>query len=32
VLFLQAIYQRVTQLLEAAGQAGVNVVCLQEAW
>lgn len=28
----QAIYQRVTQLLEAAGQAGVNVVCLQEAW
>lgn len=29
---LQAIYNRVRQLIEAAGQAGVNVVCLQEAW
>jgi len=29
---LQAIYERVTQLIEAAGLAGVNVVCLQEAW
>lgn len=28
----QAIYERVTQLIEAAGLAGVNVVCLQEAW
>lgn len=31
-LVLQAIYQRVTQLIEAAGAAGVNVLCLQEAW
>jgi hypothetical protein len=28
----QAIYDRVSELIEAAGQAGVNVLCLQEAW
>ena len=28
----QAIYDRVTQLIEAAGEAGVDVLGLQEAW
>jgi hypothetical protein len=29
---LQGIYDRVSQLIEAAGQAGVKILCLQEAW
>ena len=29
---LQAIYDKVARMVEAAGQAGVNVLCLQEAW
>lgn len=28
----QAIQDRMEQLIEAAGKAGVNVLCLQEAW
>lgn len=28
----QAIVARITQMIEAAGQLGVNVLCLQEAW
>ncbi len=28
----QAIYEKVVRMVEAAGQAGVNVLCLQEAW
>ncbi|WIA33356.1 hypothetical protein OEZ86_006493 [Tetradesmus obliquus] len=28
----QGIYNRVSQLIEAAGQAGVKILCLQEAW
>eukprot|EP00878_Enallax_costatus_P018900 GHUV01019923.1.p2 GENE.GHUV01019923.1~~GHUV01019923.1.p2 ORF type:complete len:158 (+),score=31.96 GHUV01019923.1:489-962(+) len=28
----QAIYDRVTDLIDAAGQAGVKIVCMQEAW
>ncbi len=28
----QAIFDKVARMLEAAGQAGVNVLCLQEAW
>lgn len=29
---LQAIYDRVRELIDAAGVAGVNVLCLQEVW
>ncbi len=29
---LNAIFARVTELIHAAGAAGVNIVCLQEAW
>lgn len=29
---LQAIFDRVRQLIDAAGEAGVQVLCLQEAW
>ncbi len=29
---LQAIRDRVGQMLDTAGQAGVKVACLQEAW
>ncbi len=32
VYLVQAIYRRVTQIVEAAGSAGVNILCLQEAW
>jgi hypothetical protein len=28
----QGIYDRVSQLIDAAGQAGVKILCLQEAW
>lgn len=29
---LQALYSRIGDVVEIAGQAGVNVLCLQEAW
>jgi beta-ureidopropionase len=29
---LQAVFDRVRQLINAAGEAGVQVLCLQEAW
>lgn len=29
---LQAIHDRVRQIVDAAGAAGVQVLCLQEAW
>jgi hypothetical protein len=29
---LQAIRERCGQMIDAAGQAGVKVLCLQEAW
>jgi hypothetical protein len=32
MLCLQGIYDRVSQLIEAAGKAGVKILCLQEAW
>lgn len=28
----QAIYERIEQIADAAGQAGINILCLQEAW
>jgi beta-ureidopropionase len=31
-LSAQAIHDRVAQLLDAAGQGGAKVVCLEEAW
>lgn len=30
--FLQAIRERVAQIMDTAGQAGVKVLCMQEAW
>ena len=29
---LQAIVDHITKIIDIAGQAGVNVLCLQEAW
>lgn len=32
VLWVQALYSRVQTLVDAAGDAGAQIVCLQEAW
>ncbi len=28
----EALYRRIGEMIDAAGQSGVNVLCLQEAW
>lgn len=32
LLILQALHSRITKVIELAAEAGVNVLCLQEAW